>query len=93
MSKVLPFIALQEQRLKPMKEPDQKVMDALSHTFNSEKVAGLNNEQYKEYIQYCATLTLNTLINNEGKTFVKAFCEAALKSTDPRPVVNQVKSH
>ena len=76
-----------------MKEPSQKVMEALSHTFNSEKVTELNNGEFRKYIQYCGTLIVNTLIENEGKEFVKAFCKVALERTGPRPVVNQVKRH
>lgn len=74
-----------------MKDLDSKVMEALAHSFNSPKVQGLSNEQYKQYIEASCSLTIGTLIANEGKQFVKDFCQAALDCTEPMPMVKQVK--
>ena len=64
---------------------------ALINTFNSMLVRGLSDAEYKQYIQACATLTIATLIKNEGHQFVKDFAEAALNNESPTAVVQQVK--
>ena len=49
----------------------KKVNESLVNTFNSELVQKLSNEEYKEYITAVASLTLGTLIKNEGHEFVR----------------------
>jgi hypothetical protein len=69
------------------------VMRALEKTFNSKLVTNLSNDDYKEYILMCATLTIGTLIKNEGHEFVKGFCEAALNNRNEFPITQQIKNH
>jgi len=74
-------------------EMSKEVIEALAHTFNSPKVQALSNDDYKQYIESCSALTLGTLIHNEGRRYVKDFCQAALNSRDPLPMAQQVKAH
>lgn len=75
------------------KRISKPVNRALAHTFNSSKVQKLSNEEYKEYIEAVAALTLGTLIKNEGHVYTRDFCQGALNTTDGLPCVQQVKSH
>lgn len=74
-----------------MNDLSPNVKAALVNTFNSMLVRGLSDAEYKEYIQTCATLTITTLISNEGHQFVKGFVEAALNSPETTPVLRRVK--
>lgn len=71
----------------------KEVNEALVHTFNSEVVQNLSNEDYKQYIEAVSALTLGTLIKNEGHAYVLDFCQGALNTKDSLPVVQQVKPH
>jgi predicted Zn-dependent peptidase len=71
----------------------KKVNESLANTFNSELVQKLSNEEYKEYITAVASLTLGTLIKNEGHEFVLDFCQSALNEKGDLPIVQQVKQH
>lgn len=71
----------------------KKVNEALAHTFNSEVVQKLSNEDYKQYIEAVSALTLGTLIKNEGHVYVRDFCQGALNTKDSLPVVQQIKQH
>lgn len=71
----------------------KKVNESLANAFNSELVQKLSNEEYKEYITAVASLTLGTLIKNEGHEFVRDFCQGALNEKGDLPVVQQVKQH
>ena len=71
----------------------KKVNESLANTFNSELVQKLSDEEYKEYITAVASLTLGTLIKNEGHAFVRDFCQGSLNEKGDLPVVQQVKQH
>lgn len=71
----------------------KKVNESLANTFNSEIVQKLSNEEYKEYITAVASLTIGTLIKNEGHEFVRDFCQGALNEKGDLPIVQQVKQH
>ena len=75
------------------KNLSEKVSESLANTFNSELVQKLSNEEYKEYITAVASLTLSTLIKNEGHEFVRDFCQSALNEKGDLPVVQQIKKH
>ena len=76
-----------------MKDVSKEVNQALAHTFDNKLVSKLSNEDYKQYIQMCACLTLGTLIKNEGRQFVADFCQGALNAKGDLPIVQQVKKH
>jgi predicted Zn-dependent peptidase len=71
----------------------KKVNESLVNTFNSELVQKLSNEEYEEYITAVASLTLSTLIKNEGHEFVRDFCQGVLNEKGDLPVVQQIKKH
>ncbi len=71
----------------------KNVNESLANTFNSELVQKLSNEEYKEYITAVASLTIGTLIKNEGHEFVRDFCQGALNEKGGLPVAQQVKKH
>ena len=77
----------------PKSNFSKKVNESLANTFNSELVQKLSNEEYKEYITAVASLTLGTLIKNEGHEFVRDFCQGALNEKGDLPIVQQVKQH
>ncbi len=77
----------------PKSNFSKKVNESLANTFNSELVQKLSNEEYKEYITAVASLTLGTLIKNEGHEFVRDFCQGVLNEKGDLPIVQQVKQH
>lgn len=68
---------------------DDKLMEALALTFNNPLVQKLSNDDYKEYILSILSLSLGTVIMNEGHDFAANFCEDALNCKESMPVVQQ----
>lgn len=65
----------------------------LHQTFNSSAVRSMSKREYRDYIQCILTLSLGTVLAEEGVKFTAEFVQAALNNSEDIPIVQQVKKH